>query len=57
MITHFMAALIFAAVTSVVFGVTSKDTDRDRLLYGLWVFGLFLVISLGAAWIMYLMHR
>jgi hypothetical protein len=56
MASHFTAALIFAVVTSVVFGVTSKDTDHDRFLYGLWVFGLFLVISLGAAWIMYLMH-
>jgi len=54
--SHFTAALIFAVVTSVVFGITSKDTDRERLLYGLWVFGMFLVISLGAAWIMYLMH-
>ena len=57
MASHFTAALVFAAVTSVVFGVTSKNTDRDRLLYGLWVFGLFLAISLGAAWVMYLMHR
>ena len=57
MASHFTAALIFAVVTSVVFGVTSKNTDRDRLMYGLWVFGLFLAISLGAAWVMYLMHR
>jgi hypothetical protein len=56
MTSHFTAALIFAVVTSVVFGVTSKNTDRDRLLYSLWVFGMFLVISLGAAWIMYLIH-
>ena len=56
-LSHFSAALIFAVVTSVVFGVTSKDTDRERLLYGLWVFGLFVLISLAAGWIMYLMHR
>jgi len=55
--SHFTAALIFAAVTSVVFAVTSKDTDRERVLYGLWVFGLFLVVSLGAAWVMYYIHR
>ena len=57
MASHFTAALIFAVVTAVVFGVTSKDTDRERLLYGLWVFGLFFVISIGAAWVMYLLHR
>ena len=55
--SHFMAALIFAAVTSVVFAVTSKDTDRERLLYGLRVFGLFLAVALGAAWFMYAIHR
>jgi len=56
MSSHFTAAFIFAVVTSVVFGVTSKDSDRERLLYGLWVFGLFMAISLGVAWIMYLLH-
>lgn len=55
--SHFTAALIFAVVTSVVFGVTSKDTDRERLLYGLWVLGLFLGISFAAGWLMYLLHR
>ena len=55
--SHFTAALIFAAATSVVFAVTSKDTDRERVLYGLRVFGLFLVVSLGAAWLMYFIHR
>lgn len=54
---HFTTALIFALITSVVFAVTSKDTDRERVLYGLWVFGLFLAISLGAAWLMVLIHR
>jgi hypothetical protein len=54
--SHFTVALIFAAVTSVVFGITSKKTDRERLLYGLWVFGLFLAISLGSAWLMRLIH-
>jgi hypothetical protein len=56
MMSHFTAALVFAAVVSVVFGVTSKNTDRERLLYGLWVFGMFFVISLGAAWLMYVIH-
>jgi hypothetical protein len=56
MLSHFSSALLFAAVTSLVFGITSKNTDRDRLIYGLWVFGIFLVISLGAAWLMYLIH-
>jgi hypothetical protein len=57
MSTHFTAALIFALVTSVVFGVTSKNSDRERLLYGLRVFGLFVAISLAGAWFMHLLHH
>ena len=57
MASHFTAAFIFAVVTSIVFGITSKNTDRERLLYGLRVFALFLGISLAAAWLMYLAHR
>ena len=55
-LSHFASALIFAVVTAVVFAITSKENDRERILYGLWVFGLFLVISVGAAWLMYLIH-
>ena len=47
-VSHFTAAFLFALCTAVVFGVTSKNTDRDRLLYGAWVFGLFLLITFGA---------
>jgi hypothetical protein len=55
--SHFIAALLFSAVTSVVFGVTSKDTDRERLLYGLWVFGVFIVVTFGLSWLMYAGHK
>jgi hypothetical protein len=56
MFSHLTAALLFAVCTAVVFGVTSRNTDRDRLLYGAWVFGLFLLITFGAAWLMYLLN-
>ena len=55
--SHLMATFLFALFTSVVFGVTSKHTDRERLLYGAWVFGLFFLIAFGAAWLMYFLHR
>ena len=51
------AALLFSAVTSIIFGVTSKDTDRERLFYGLWVFAIFLVVTFGLAWLMFLGHK
>jgi hypothetical protein len=55
-LAHFTTALFFALITSVVFAVTSKDTDWERLLYGLWVFGLFLAITVSGAWLMRLIH-
>lgn len=55
--SHFTAALLFAFFTSVVFAVTGKETNRERLLYGFWVFGLFVVISLGVAWLMAFLHH
>lgn len=55
--SHFTAAFLFALSTSVVFGITSKNTDRERLRYGLQVFGIFLAVLLGGAWLMYLIRR
>ncbi len=52
--SHFTAALLFSLFTSIVFAITSKETDRERLLYGLWVFAVFVVISLAASWLMFL---
>jgi hypothetical protein len=56
-ISHLSAALLFALFTSVVFGITSRNSDRGRLLYGLWVFGLFVMITFTLAWLMYLLRR
>jgi len=55
--SHWSAALLFALVTSVVFGVTSKDTDRERAFYGLWVFAVFVVVSVVLSWLMSLARR
>ena len=55
-LSHFTAALLFSLFTSVVFGVTSKNTDRERLLYGAWVFAPFLLITFVAGWVMYLLR-
>ena len=52
--SHLVAALLFALFTSIVFGVTTKDNDRARLLYGLGVFGVFVVVSLALSGLMYL---
>ena len=55
-LTHFEAAAIFALCTSVVFAITTKNTDRERLIYGAWTFLAFLAVIFGAGWVMYLTH-
>ncbi len=52
-IQHFPALLLFSFFVSVVFGVLSKDTPRDRVIYGVKVFGAFVGIALLLGWILY----
>jgi len=54
-IPHFLALLLFSLLVSVVFGVISKDTPRDRLLYGLKSFGLFVGTAVVLGWAMRLL--
>jgi hypothetical protein len=55
-LSHFEAAMLFSLFTSVVLGVVTKRTDRDRLQYGLYTFGCFVVALFGIGWVMYLGH-
>jgi hypothetical protein len=55
-LTHFEAALLFALFASVVLGIVTKSTDRERLRYGLYCFGYFIVALFGIAWVMKLGH-
>lgn len=55
-LSHFEAAFLFALFASVVLGVVTKKTDRERLHYGLYVFGCFIVALFGIGWVMYLGH-
>lgn len=56
-LSHFEAAFLFALFSSIVLGVVTKKTDRERLRYGLYVFGCFLVALFGLGWLMFLGHR
>ncbi len=53
--SHFTAMFIFSFLVAVVFGVLSKDTPRDRAIYGAKVFGAFMGVALLLGWIMYLL--
>ncbi len=55
-LSHFEASLLFSIFTSIVLGIVTKKTDRERLNYGLYVFGCFLLALFGIGWIMRLGH-
>lgn len=50
---HLLVMMLFAALVGVVMGTISRETARERLLYGLKVFGEFVVIGLVLAWLLY----
>ncbi len=43
----------FSIIVAIVFGTVQKDTNRDRLVYGIKVFLEFIVIGLVLSWILY----
>ena len=53
---HFETSLLFALVSSVVLGVVTKKTDRERLNYGLYCFGCFMAALFGIGWFMRILH-
>ena len=55
-LSHFEAAALFALFTSVVMGIVTKRTDRERAQYGAYVFVCFLVALFGLGWLMQLGH-
>ncbi len=52
-LTHFEAAALFSLFTSVVFAITTKNTDRDRVRYGAITFGTFLAVIFGVGWLIH----
>ncbi|MEK7409322.1 MAG: hypothetical protein AAB225_30020 [Acidobacteriota bacterium] len=56
-LSHFEAALLFAFFTSIVLGVVTRKTDRERGVYGLYSFGWFLAALFGLGWLMFLGNR
>jgi hypothetical protein len=50
---HVLWMAFFASLTAVVFGVVAKGSDRQRIVYGLKVFGEFILIAFILGWILY----
>ena len=55
-LSHFEAAFLFSLFTSVVLGIVTKRTDRDRVQYGLYTFVCFLIALFVLGWLMYFGH-
>ena len=55
-LSHFEAAFLFSLFTSVVMGITTKKTDKERLNYGAYCFGCFLLALFAIGWVMRLGH-
>ena len=55
-LSHFEAAFLFAVFASVVMGITTKKTNKERLNYGLYCFGCFIVALFGIGWVMRIGH-
>lgn len=53
---HFETAVLFALLSSVILGLITKRTDRERVLYGLRCFGWFMGALFGIGWFMRLLH-
>jgi len=52
---HLLVMTLFALIVSVVFGSVARDTQRERVLYGLKIFAEFMGIGLALAWLLYLL--
>ena len=55
--SHFTAVLLFALLSSVVFGITQRNEVRAMVRYGLYCFVLFIGAVIVASWAMFFIHR
>jgi ABC-type dipeptide/oligopeptide/nickel transport system permease component len=57
LVSHFEAALLFALFSSIVLGIVTKKSDKERLQYGLRCFAYFVGSVFVIGWLMYFGHR
>lgn len=55
-LSHFETAILFALLVSVVLGVVTKKTDRERIRYGVYCFVCFAGTLFALGWLMYFGH-
>ena len=55
-LNHFQVSLLFALLASVVLGLVTKRTDRERLRYGAYCFACFMAALFAIGWLMHFLH-
>jgi hypothetical protein len=53
---HFEVSVLFALFASIILGLVTKRTDRERLRYGLYCLGCFMAALFGIGWVMHFLH-
>lgn len=53
---HFEVSVLFAVLASIMLGLVTKRTERERVRYGLYCFGCFMGAIFGIGWAMHFLH-
>jgi len=56
-LSHFSAALLFAVMASVVFGITQRNTPKEMVKYGAYCLTLFVGGVILAGWVMWVIKH
>jgi hypothetical protein len=56
-LSHFTAAVVFSFFTSIVFGITQRNTVEEQVRYGVKCFFMFVGGVFLAGWLMWLVRR
>ena len=51
--SHFGALTLFSLLVSIVFALITKNTPREQVRYGVFVFLSFLAVAIAIGWLMY----
>jgi hypothetical protein len=51
--SHFGAVTTFSFLVSIVFALITKNTPREQIRYGVFVFLSFLAVAIAVGWLMY----
>ena len=55
--SHFAAVVLFALFTSVVFGITQRETPPRMIRFAIYCFVLFVGSAVVLSWLMYWIAR